>query len=56
MYYSEMLYNFYSFREAFVLNKQKNSDLRRIVNTALERASKKFDLQKKQLQDQRSQR
>ena len=48
---SEMLYNFYSFREAFVLNRQKSSDLRRIVNTALERASKKFDLQEKQLQD-----
>ena len=48
---SEMLYNFYSSREAFVLNRQKSSDLRRIVNTALERASKKYDLQEKQLQD-----
>ena len=48
---SEMLYNFYSSREAFVLNRQKSSDLRRIVNTALERATKKFDLQEKQLQD-----
>ena len=48
---SKMLYNFYSSREAFVLNRQKSSDLRRIVNTALERASKKYDLQEKQLQD-----
>lgn len=48
---SKMLYYFYSSREAFVLNRQKSSDLRRIVNTALERASKKYDLQKKQLQD-----
>ena len=48
---SKMLYDFYSSREAFVLNRQKSSDLRRIVNTALERASKKYDLQKKQLQD-----
>ena len=48
---SQMLYDFYSSREAFVLNRQKSSDLRRIVNTALERASKKYDLQKKQLQD-----
>ena len=48
---SEMLYDFYSSREAFVLNRQKSSDLRRIVNTALERASKKYDLQEKQLQD-----
>ena len=48
---SKMLYAFYSSREAFVLNRQKSSDLRRIVNTALERASKKYDLQEKQLQD-----
>ena len=48
---SKMLYDFYSSREAFVLNRQKSSDLRRIVNTALERATKKFDLQEKQLQD-----
>ncbi len=48
---SNMLYDFYSSREAFVLNRQKSSDLRRIVNTALERASKKYDLQEKQLQD-----
>ena len=48
---SKMLYDFYSSREAFVLNRQKSSDLRRIVNTALERASKKYDLQEQQLQD-----
>ena len=48
---SKMLYDFYSSREAFVLNRQKSSDLRRIVNTALERASKKYDLQEKQLHD-----
>ena len=48
---SKMLYDFYSSRESFVLNRQKSSDLRRIVNTALERASKKYDLQEKQLQD-----
>lgn len=48
---SKMLYDFYSSREAFVLNRQKSSDLRRIVNTALERARKKYDLQEKQLQD-----
>ena len=48
---SKMLYDFYSSREVFVLNRQKSSDLRRIVNTAFERASKKYDLQEKQLQD-----
>ena len=33
------------------VNRQKSFDLRKIVNTALERASKKYDLQEKQLQD-----
>lgn len=48
---SKMLSDFYSSREAFILSRQKSSDLRRIVNTALERAVKKYDLQKKQLAD-----
>ena len=48
---SKMLYDFYSKRESFILSRQKSSDLRRIVNTALERTSKKYDLQKKQLSD-----
>lgn len=30
---------------------QKSSDLRRVVNTALERNVKKYDLQQKQLKD-----
>ena len=48
---SKMLYDYYYAREVFLLNRQKSFDLRRIVNTALERASKKYDLQEKQLQD-----
>ena len=31
--------------------RQKSSDLRRVVNTALERHVKKYDLQQKQLKD-----
>ena len=48
---SKMLYDYYYSREVFLLNRQKSFDLRKIVNTALERASKKYDLQEKQLQD-----
>ena len=48
---SKMLYDYYYAREVFFLNRQKSFDLRKIVNTALERASKKYDLQEKQLQD-----
>lgn len=48
---SKMLCDYYYAREVFLLNRQKSFDLRRIVNTALERASKKYDLQEKQLQD-----
>ncbi len=48
---SKMLYDYYYAREVFLLNRQKSFDLRKIVNTALERASKKYDLQEKQLQD-----
>ena len=48
---SKMLYDYYYAREVFLLNRQKIFDLRKIVNTSLERASKKYDLQEKQLQD-----
>ena len=47
----KILYDYYYAREVFLLNRQKSFDLRKIVNTALERASKKYDLQEKQLQD-----
>ncbi len=48
---SRTLYSFYSAKEASIRIKQKSSDLRRLVLTLLERASKKFDLQEKQLKD-----
>lgn len=48
---SEALETFYKDRSGYVRIRQKSSDLRRIANTALERARKKFQLQQKQLKD-----
>lgn len=48
---SDMLYTYYSEREAYGRIRQKSSDLRKITVTLLERARKKQDLQEKQLKD-----
>lgn len=48
---SVALFSFYSSKEASIRIKQKSSDLRKLVLTLLERASKKYDLQEKQLKD-----
>ncbi|MDK2809090.1 MAG: hypothetical protein PWP24_1827 [Clostridiales bacterium] len=48
---SKLLEDYYSQKEASVRIHQKSSDLRRIVSTCLERTSKKYDLQRKQLLD-----
>ena len=48
---SEVLENFYSSKDVITRIRQKSSDLRRIVTTALERNRKKYDLQAKQLKD-----
>ncbi len=48
---SLLLENYYSSRDALVRIRQKSTDLRKIVQTALERACKKLDLQEKQLRD-----
>lgn len=48
---SQMLYSYYSAKEAVSRIRQKSYDLRKITNTALERARKKYDLQEKQLKD-----
>lgn len=48
---SEMLETYYSVRNTLTRIRQKSSDLRRVVQTALERNSKKYDLQCKQLKD-----
>ncbi len=48
---SEVLETYYAVKNTITRIRQKSSDLRRIVQTALERNVKKYDLQCKQLQD-----
>lgn len=48
---SELLEQFYQSKEVITRIRQKSSDLRRIVQTALERSRKKLDLQKRQMKD-----
>ncbi len=48
---SALLENFYAEKDALSRIRQKSSDLRRIVQTALERDVKKYDLQLRQMKD-----
>jgi predicted ribosome quality control (RQC) complex YloA/Tae2 family protein len=48
---SKLLENFYASKDAATRIKQKSFDLRKVVSNAIDRASKKYDLQLKQLQD-----
>lgn len=48
---SELLHIFYAEKNTVTRIRQKSSDLRRIVQTALERNVKKYDLQLKQMKD-----
>jgi len=48
---SLLLESYYSEKNTLTRIKQKSADLRRIVQTALERSYKKYELQKKQLKD-----
>lgn len=48
---SEALETYYAARNVYTRIRQKSSDLRRIVHTALERNRKKYALQQKQLKD-----
>lgn len=48
---SMVLENYYAMKEAVTRIRQKSSDLRRIVSTSIDRTSKKYDLQLKQLKD-----
>lgn len=48
---SKVLQAYYSDKEKITRIRQKSADLRKIVQTSLERSYKKFDLQKKQLED-----
>ncbi|MCD8018919.1 MAG: NFACT family protein [Clostridiales bacterium] len=48
---SEVLETFYAEKEAVTRIRQKSTDLRKIVSNAIERTAKKYDLQRKQLED-----
>ncbi len=48
---SQLLETYYASKNAITRIRQKSVDLRKIVQTALERNYKKYDLQKKQLKD-----
>ena len=48
---SDVLVIYYSEKEKYTRMKQKSADLRKIVQTSIERTSKKYDLQRKQLLD-----
>lgn len=48
---SELLEHYYAEKNTITRIRQKSSDLRRIVQTALERNVKKYDLQLRQIQD-----
>lgn len=48
---SRVLETFYAAKNVYTHMRQKSSDLRRIVGTALDRSRKKYDLQAKQLKD-----
>ena len=48
---SSMLETYYASRDTLTRIRQKSSDLRRIVQTALERNRKKYALQQKQMKD-----
>lgn len=48
---SHVLETYYADKNTFTRIRQKSADLRRIVQTALERSQRKYDLQQKQLKD-----
>ena len=48
---SQLIRDYYSKKEIITRIRQKSSDLRRIINNALERSYKKLDIQEKQLKD-----
>lgn len=48
---SQLLDTYYASKNTLTRIRQKSSDLRRIVQTALERSRKKYELQQKQLKD-----
>jgi len=51
---SQLIRSYYSAKDRITRIRQKSSDLRRVVQTALERNRKKYELQQKQLRDTKS--
>lgn len=51
---SELLGTYYAAKNAMTRIRQKSADLRHVVQTALERSRKKYDLQQRQLRDTES--
>lgn len=51
---SRLIRSYYSAKDRITRIRQKSSDLRKVVQTALERNRKKYELQKKQLRDTKS--
>ena len=48
---SQLLTEYYSQKDVYSRMRQKSTDLRKILSTAIERTSKKLDIQRKQLKD-----
>ncbi len=48
---SQVLSTYYSERDTYSRIRQKSTDLRKVLNSAIERTAKKYDIQRKQLKD-----
>lgn len=48
---SALLQTFYARKDTFSRMRQKSTDLRKVLSSAIERTSKKYDIQRKQLKD-----
>ncbi len=48
---SELLFAFYAKKDVYSRMHQKSTDLRKVLQSAVERTSKKYDIQRKQLKD-----
>lgn len=48
---SDLLEAYYAKRDIYLRMHQKSTDLRKVLSTAIERTSKKYDIQRKQLKD-----
>lgn len=48
---SDLLFSFYAKKDVYSRMRQKSTDLRKVLQSAVERTSKKYDIQTKQLKD-----